>query len=487
MQAAARLMQDGQLHEAVQVYRRLLAVQPRHADTWYNLGYLLRKLGSFAEALDAYARALACGCPEPEQVHLNRAAILSGQLQRYPEAAQELRQALRLRPGYPPALLNLGNLHEELGEGEQALDAYRQLLASPSTPMGFRTQALARLLQLDQPRMPDDPRLRSLYEACGNPGVDSDTQATGLFALAQAWDRLGSFDQAFALAEAGNRAAHANASRYQPERTEQWFRRIAGAFRDPIPLQNREARPDLLFICGMFRSGSTVLEQALACHPMVRTGGELEFLPRMIATRLAPFPEAIHIVPESGLAELAQSYRQHCMRLFPQAAEYRYVSDKRPDNFLLVGLIKRLFPEARIIHTIRHPLDTGLSIFMHHLNPAGFDYAGRLEDIGHYYGQYARLMGHWHALYPDSIHDFDYDAFVADPESSMRALLDFLDLPWDPRCLHPERAENAVRTASYWQVRRPLHRQASGRWRHYQAQLTPLRQALAGSGIEPSA
>jgi tetratricopeptide (TPR) repeat protein len=484
LQTAAALMRTGRLREAAQTYRQVLAVQPRHADAWYNLGYLLRQLGDFSSALNAYAQALAYGCSEPEQVHLNRAALFSDHLQRYPEAEHELKQALRLCPDYPPALLNLGNLHEERGEEEQAGSAYRRLLSSPSAAIGLRLQAQARLLQLEPPRTLDDPRLDDLHQACAKPDIDPDTRATGLFALAQAHDRLKNPEQAFSLAETGNRIAHAGAPGYHREETEARFRRIAEVFTGPSSPLGTQDSPSPLFICGMFRSGSTLLEQALACHPLVHAGGELDLLPRLIAGRLAPFPEAVRGLSEHAFAELAHAYRQHCARLFPQTAGYHYISDKRPDNFILIGLIKRMFPHARVVHTIRHPLDTGLSIFMHHLNPARFDYAGKLKDIGHHYGQYSQLMRHWHAQYPGSIHDFDYDAFVADPEPAMRTLLDFLELPWDPRCLQPHQAGNAVRTASYWQVRRPLHTQASGRWRRYRDQLAPLRQALAASGIE---
>lgn len=233
----------------------------------------------------------------------------------------------------------------------------------------------------------------------------------------------------------------------------------------------------------MFRSGSTLIEQALSRHPCIAAGGELDALPRLVAQSLSPFPQAAHALPAQTLEQLAARYRQRVAAAVPEQARLRYITDKRPDNFQLIGLIKQLFPAARIVHTRRHPLDNGLSIFLQQLNPHGFGYAGRLEDIGHFYAHYQRLMGHWLSLYPDSIHTFDYDAFVAAPEPTLRALLDFLQLPWEPGCLDFHLAGGAVRTASYWQVRRPLHADASGRWRHYAAQLAPLRAALAQAGM----
>ena len=150
--------------------------------------------------------------------------------------------------------------------------------------------------------------------------------------------------------------------------------------------------------------------------------------------------------------------------------EAEIVTDKRPDNFLHIGLIKTLFPEARIVHTVRQPLDNILSVYFLHLDPA-MGYALDLDDAAHWYGQYRRLMAHWKSLYPNDIHDLDYDGFVADPKPSLAALLDFLGLEWEEACLEFHEAGNAVRTASAWQVREPLYRRSSGRWRNYERHL----------------
>ena len=149
-----------------------------------------------------------------------------------------------------------------------------------------------------------------------------------------------------------------------------------------------------------------------------------------------------------------------------------------------IGLIKQMFPAAKIIHSIRNPMDNGLSVFMQHLHPQVAGYANRLEDIAHYYGQYRRLMAHWQALYGDSIHSFDYDAFVADPIPQLESLLAFLDLEWNEACLDFHRVQNTVKTASYWQVRQRLYADASGRWLNYARELEPLRRALIAEGVD---
>ncbi|MCC8443734.1 sulfotransferase [Xanthomonas cannabis] len=492
LRQAAQLLQQGHLQQAIDAYRHVLSIQPRCADAWYNLGYLLRRTGEAHGALEAYGQALACGAAAPEQIHLNRAAVLSEQLHLASLALHELELALGCRPDYPPALLNLGNLREELGQRDQAIAVYSRLLATAHADASTRPlqlQATARLLHLDPPTHASDRRLASLVRAAALPGQDSVLASTLLHALAQAYDRLGLHERAFECAAAANRHGHAHAGRYDPAQTQQRFRQISAVFSVCVATPEQAAPlpapqpPSALFICGMFRSGSTLLEQVLSRHPSIAAGGELDALPRLVAQALSPFPQAAQDLSAQTRAQLAERYQHLLAQAVPQHAQLRYLTDKRPDNFQLIGLIKQLFPSARIVHTRRHPLDNGLSIFMHQLNPRQFSYAGRLEDIGHFYGAYAQLMHHWLALYPDSIHTFDYDAFVTAPEPTLRALLDFLQLPWEPECLQFHRGQNAVRTASYWQVRRPLHADASGRWRAYAAQLAPLRRALMQAGV----
>ena len=235
--------------------------------------------------------------------------------------------------------------------------------------------------------------------------------------------------------------------------------------------------PAPLFICGMFRSGSTLAEQVLAGHSRVCAGGEIDFIPQLVHNRLTPYPSSLLQLPTQELAAIADQYR-HALALLAQGAAH--VTDKRPDNFLHIGLIKTLFPNARIVHTTRNPLDNALSVYFLHLDQR-MAYALDLEDIGHYYGEYRRLMAHWKAMYGADILDFDYDTFVQEPRPAVERLLEFCGLSWEEGCLSFERVNNAVRTASVWQVRQPLYRHASGRWQHYEQHLGPLREALGDS------
>jgi hypothetical protein len=160
-----------------------------------------------------------------------------------------------------------------------------------------------------------------------------------------------------------------------------------------------------------------------------------------------------------------------------------YVTDKRPDNFLYLGLIKKLFPEAKIVHTTREPLDNCLSVYFLHLDHS-MSYALDLRDIGHYYRQYRRVMAHWRALYGNDIIDFEYDSFVRDPKPAATRLFEFLGLEWEDRYLELP-AQGAVRTASVWQVRETIYQRSSGRSRHYRAWLGELEQELREEPCSP--
>lgn len=488
LEQAAALHRQGRGSEAIALFRQVLATRPESSEGWYELGYLLKAEGEYEQALDAYAQALARGVRRPEEVHLNRAVIYSDHLRRDADAERELESALAIAPDYVPALLNMGNLHEERGRRELALACYERVLAGADRQddahRELAFEALARSAKLRPPTSVDDPLLERLRKAASDRS-DKVVRANLLFALGQAHDGLGQVDLAFdafakanrwLLRHSGRTYDRAQSSRLVDALIES-FQPVAGHGGQP----RTAAQP--LFVCGMFRSGSTLVEQVLAAHPQVTAGGELDYLRRLAATRLVPFPGSMATLDPDRDSRLAAEYHAHLLRLFPEAGNSTFVTDKRPDNFILIGLIKRLFPGAKIIHSVRNPMDNGLSLFMQHLNPLVAGYSTDLGDIGHYYGQYRRLMAHWKALYPDDIHDFDYDAFVHEPEASLARLLQFLGLPWDDRCLQFHRLDNTVKTASYWQVRQPLHARASERWIRYLPHLAPLQQALREAGI----
>ena len=474
---ANALREAGRLAEAEAAYLRILGRWPSLPDCWFNLGVVQRRSGRFEDALASYQQALMRGISGPEEVHLNRAVIYCDCLRQSEAAERELREALRLNASYVPALLNLANLYEDRGQRDEARVLYERALTLE--PWCFL--ALARLASLQPADALDERLIARLREALARPEASAADRALLGFALGRALDAIGDYRGAFPAYQAANRDSRASALpavvRYDRAAQERVTEQLIAAPVRTLPgrAPTGASGPRPIFVCGMFRSGSTLAEQLIAGHPGVAAGGELELLPAMMARELLPFPESLAAAPEAKLMQLAAQYRERIAALFPHAAR---VTDKRPDNFFCIGLIRTLFPDAFIVHTTRDALDNCLSVYFLHLD-ARMSYALDLMDTGHFYRQYRRLMAHWKELYGAAIVDFDYDRFVSAPETTGSALFEALGLEWDPRYLELRRSGRAVRTASVWQVREPLYRHSSGRAHHYTPELAPLREYLA--------
>ena len=483
---ARELSRTGPLEDAIAAYEQLLEVAPELANSWYNLGRLRAHAGRHEAALAAYGEALARGADAPEQIFLNRALVFSDGLSRFELAEAELVSALQVNPEYLPALMNLANLAEDRGERELARRYYTRALSL--RPWFF--EALARYANLHEPQGPNDPVIDRLRRALAMPNPDALERASLGFALARLLDAVGAYPQAFDCATAAN-AASLQAKRqggfevgYDRAAQEARITALIAFFTPARIAELRTAlkietapSPRPIFICGMFRSGSTLCEQVLASHPEVTMGGELALLPDLIARMLPGYPEALEGAGSAALRTLAGAYHDGLAASFPQAVQ---VSDKRTENFLHIGLIKLLFPEARIIHTERDPLDIAVSIYFLHLDHR-VPYAHDLGDIAHYYTQYRRLMAHWQELFGPELYGFDYARFVTDQRTATEQLLAYCDLPWNEACMAFHAAASVVRTASVWQVRKPLYRSSLGRGQHYAEQLAQVRALLAAT------
>lgn len=468
LRIASELRRSDRIPEAIAAYKLLLAEKNDLAESWYNLGLLQRQARAFDEALHAYTCALRLGIEQPEEVHLNRAVILSDYLHRSEDAEQELRTALQMNPTYVPALLNLGNLLEDFGRLEEARAAYRRALsADPRNSL-----ALARVAGLSHATTLDVElanQLRSEIDAEGTMPAD---KADLGFALAALLDAAGQHEEAFKAAQLANQSSRqASGVWYDRSRVELFVDRSIAAFTKPVERVTTAGAP--VFICGMFRSGSTLIERILASHGSVTAGGELEALP-LLFRQIDGYPEAA----VAANAEMIAAWRDQYMQGLPvmQSAS-QLLTDKRPDNFLYIGFIKMLFPDAKIIHTYRSPLDNLLSLYFLHLDPSAA-YALSLEDAAHWYRQYQRLMAHWKSLFQEDIFDVDYDELVREPAPVLSGLLKFLSLEPTDGLLDFYRIPGRVKTASVWQVRQPIHSRSSGRWRNYERHLEPFRGML---------
>ncbi len=455
----------GRTETAIEYFERLLAAQPGIPDLHFNLALLYRKLKRYDDAMAAYHRAIENGIDRPEEVWSNL-GVLAADLRRPAEARSHYEQALSIDPEYVPALFNLAGLAEEAGDREAAIALYERILAIDSR----HWESLARIAHMSRATDEDDPVFGRLEAALAAAGDDPEGREALLFALGKLRDDIGRYEPAFESYREANeiarrrsppydRAAAGNAAGSLIETFDaDWLRRVE---------TDREEAP--VFICGMFRSGSSLIEQILAGHPAVTGGSELDLLPWLVQRRFAPYPDRLARASREEVDRVADEYLGRVAELFPGAG---LVTDKRPDNFLYLHLVRAMFPRARILYTQRDPRDVCVSIYFQRLG-GNLAYAADPGDIAHYYRQHARLMRHWQTLFGDNIHTVDYDALVADPEPVVREVLAFLGLDWDPAVLDFTGAAHHVKTASVWQVREGLHSASSGRWRNYEAQLTP--------------
>jgi tetratricopeptide (TPR) repeat protein len=474
MREATQLHRQNRVAEATTVYQTIVARWPTFPDAWYNLAVLQRQGLRLDEALSSYQRALSAGVARPEEVHLNRAVIFSDYLRDHAAAMRELEQALTLNAAYAPGLLNLATLYEDVGKRPEASSLYARILLIE--PENF--EALSRFANLQPTGMVDAALLGRLKAALAAAPALGDRASLG-FALGRLLDATGAYGEAFAVYTAANRASLAGAGAhvipYDGARQSAFVDRSISDGRPRARANAFTQPPQPLFIVGMFRSGSTLTEQLLAGMPGIAAGGELDFVPRTLHAELAPYFESLRSLTSERLDDIAARYRAELCRV---AADAIYVTDKRPDNFLYIGLIKSLFPDAKIVHTTRDPLDNCLSIFFLHLEQQ-MSYALNLMDIGNYYREYRRLMAHWKAEFAGDIIDFNYDALVSDPHGQLQRLCSSLGLEWTGQIPKVATRSAAIRTASVWQVREPLYSTSSGRSRHYTGELQELHDYLA--------
>lgn len=502
---ANALHRDGKLDEAEALYRKLAEAQPNDPAVCAGLGELLLERKRYPEAIaflevpargdDANAEALnnlgyahfLNGTYEFGLQHLLRAnelqpsdwRILKNLGQNYLEmdnqrqAAIHLEAAFRLNPSAPGLRLMLANAIGGLGDFDKARRLYEQCLDDPRERAGalgglvrhgkqtpaqnFLPQIEAGLREADQPET-----LKMLH-----------------YAAAKTYFDLQDGDAAFEHLRLAKAQRESSFSRDRFANMIAQAKSIAGLAREDLAARDA---PAPVFIVGMPRCGSSLTEQVLSGHPALFGAGERKFIPN-IARRLGfggaepqAYAAAIARLPPDALPAIAGGYRSLIATV--GSGSLRTI-DKFLHNFLHIGLIKLLFPDAQIIHCKRQALDCCMSIYMSPFGE-GHQYANKLDDLGWYYRQYEELMAFWSSRFANSILTVNYEDTVADLETSARRIIDFLRLEWDPALLRFTENERGVSTASKWQVRQPLYRTSVDRWKPYEKHLQPLIRALAG-------
>ena len=452
---------------ASRCYQLYLENSPQDGDALYNLAFNQRHAGLFEEAIANYELALQAKISQPEEVMLNMAVIYSDHLHNETRAKTLLQQALDLNSNYVPAMFNLANLYEQSGNRKHAELLFNRVLEI--APNHFA--ALARLADTTIFTQPDCALIVKMQSALTRDDVELSVKIDLLYGLGKAFNDCQDYTRAFNYYKQANQLNRQEQTDYNPRLFATKVDLIKSRFTQSWHEHTHtELNYQPVFICGMFRSGSTLVEQILAAHPAIEPGGELEFFVRKVAGELSPFPEAIAQLNKTQCEELARQYIQYIEQRFSGGG---LVTDKRSDNFLYVGLILSLFPKAKIIFTERNPLDNCLSVYFQRLGQS-MNYATDLKHISHYYSQQKKLMDYWQSMFPGSVFVCNYDELVKQPELNIRELLAFLELDWSPDCLHFYRLNNSVKTASVWQVRQPLYVSSSGRWQNFKNDIPDL-------------
>jgi len=461
----------GRHADAIARYQTALAIRP-DVLIYCNLADALRKVGRFDEAIPHYRSAAAIK-PDHAEAFNNLGTTLMA-LNRHEEAVAQFEKALAIAPSRAEAQNNIGVALQTLGRLEEAARAYeRALILAPGNAAIHLNLAHAK------PFVAGDPRLAVMEELVeGTEALGDDERIALHFALGKAWADLRQPDQSFRHLLRGNALKRRHVA-YDEAAVLALLRRIAAVFTPELMQADRTGRdssPLPVFVIGMPRSGTTLVEQILASHPIVFGAGEREDLGEAVA-RLGPpaFPEAVTTMSADDLRRLGSDYLGRIREAAPAAQR---VVDKMPMNFRHVGLIHLALPGARIIHVRRDPVDTCLSCFSL-LFTGDQPYAYDLGELGRYYRAHEALMAHWRdVLPPGTMLEVNYEEVVDDLEGQARRIVAHCGLEWDDACLAFHETRRPVATASSLQVRRPIYRGSVGRWRPYRHLLQPLLREL---------
>ncbi len=476
--------------EAFPHFQLALQIRPDYAEAYLGLAEVYQKQQLLPQAESAARQAVALMSGNAE-AHSILAAVLAeaGATQ---QALSHFDQALTISPALPSALLGKGNLCLELGDLKLAEGLFSHALRGESPQ-----RQLAARYHLSQIRKvsADDPNLAALEAAVELEGLTQNEQRYLHFALGKSYDDTGRYDLAMRHFLQGcalkRKTLHYDAAADAQTFTdtmamfsEENIRRWQGA--------GYESKLDAnlpIFVLGMPRSGTTLVEQIIASHAEVFGAGELPDLLQMLNRPIAGnpdqngqknFPQCMAGVSHQQIAAWGAEYVAGLRQHYPAASHpgVRHITDKMPSNFFAVGLIQVMLPNAKIIHVRRNPIDTCLSCFTR-LFSHGQEYSYDLAELGQYYAGYERLMQHWRTVLPEgAFFEVQYEDIVADMETQARRMITYCGLEWDAACQDFHKTRRTIRTASVTQVRQPIYNSSVGRWHHYQEHLVPLLQAL---------
>jgi Flp pilus assembly protein TadD len=488
----------GEFAKTVDLYNEFLELAPNRPDVLNDLGVALCRLGRFQEGEQRFREAIDIDPAFPEAL-CNIADLLQANPQ---EAEQWLRRALKINPKYPGARTKLGIVLTSAGRPREANTAFRKALKLSPTDtdalLGLANIArsdgrfdeaetlITRVLEIS-PKMPtawaalqgarrmtsaDSGWLKEAEEIAGS-GISLWQESELRFAMGKFCDDVGDYPKAFENYRRGNELLKSVAPKYDRQAHSRFVDDMTRAYtRESLTAMgaagSSSAKP--IFVVGMPRSGTSLVEQIIASHPTAEGAGEPDYW--LQAARAHQSEVRGGTLGDPVKRQLAEDYLRVLERLCPDATR---IVDKTPTNSDYVGLLHCIFPNARIIRMVRNPIDTCLSCYFQHFS-TGMTFTMDLADLADYYRTHQRVMRHWlRVLPPEAILEVPYEDLVADQEAWTRKILDFIGLEWDERCLAFHETERTVTTASAWQVRQKMYKQSVERWRNYEKFIGPLK------------
>ncbi len=465
----------GDIKAAIPEYLRVISLAPTNSVAIQLLGACYLQLNRFAQARESFEAAIKLDANYGDAFH--NLARLDEAEHDLDAAEKNYRRAHALVPSNADTVFSLANVLKAKGELAESEQLYRKTIElSPSYAPAHRQ--LARLI--DHLSVDDD--IQAMEALIAAPSTPSNAKMHLAFGLGKCFEDLGLFERAMTYFNSANRLMR-DQLRFDINQWDKEVDHIIASFTPELFAQAAESpntKAEPLFILGMPRSGTSLVEQILASHSKVYGGGELQNLNIAIMANMdvRGYPQNISKLDPQQLALMATQYLDSLSNISEKSA---LVSDKKPDNFKLIGMIKLMFPRARVIHCCRDPLDTCLSLFKNHFSERGPFYSYDQRELGQYYLGYQRLMRHWQSVLPGFVYDVSYEGLVQDPAAGIRRLLELCRLDFEPACLDFHQSKRSVQTASAVQVRKPIYSKSVLLSQKYGDDLNPLKIALGYS------
>lgn len=478
--AGVAALEQRRIAQALPALLRAVQLAPERSDCLTQAARALAMVQRLPEALELADRALAL--TDLDALALDTLGVVYSRANAHERASQAFSRATALAPAQPGYQFNLASARKFLGQFDAAETAYEACIAA--NPRHWKAHSALSQLRRQSAQSNHIERLSSLLPAAAGQG---DALLHLHHALAKEREDLGQYAESFAELQRAKSLKKLQIG-YRFEDDAALFDALMAALPEPFIAPDSALAGEPIFVVGMPRTGTTLVERILSSHPQVHSAGELQnfglALKRASGTRSRRLLDADTLQAASGV-DLAAVGRSYLNSTRPGTGHTPRFVDKMPLNFLYAGYIVRALPRSPIICLRRHPLDTCLSNYrqLFALEFSYYNYAYDLLDTGRYYLAFDRLMAHWRRTLPGRVLEIRYEDIVEDQEASTRRLLDFCALPFDPACLQFERNQAPVATASAVQVRAPIYRSAAGRWQHYEQQLEPLRALLTAGGI----